>query len=118
LAKLPGTSVVSFQRDATWITQSLGQALGVGEGAADGGEDGDEGVDMGEGEEEVAEEVGSNFNPRYTGRDKRRFADPKKHRAYRKMLQHGMNKGFRLVRTALSSLSDPSSSIPYLLPTN
>ncbi|KIX92467.1 uncharacterized protein Z520_11787 [Fonsecaea multimorphosa CBS 102226] len=73
MAKLPGTQVVSFQRGATWITQSLGEALGVGE-------------------------VGSRFNPRYTRSDKRRFRNPEKHKAYRKMLQHGMNKGFRLFR--------------------
>ncbi|EXJ76662.1 uncharacterized protein A1O5_01170 [Cladophialophora psammophila CBS 110553] len=71
MAKLPGTQVVSFQRGATWITQSLGEALG---------------------------EVGSIFNPRYTKSDKRRFRNPEKHKAYRKMLQHGMNKGFRLFR--------------------
>ncbi|KIW90655.1 uncharacterized protein Z519_08438 [Cladophialophora bantiana CBS 173.52] len=71
MAKLPGTQVVSFQRGATWITQSLGEALG---------------------------EVGSTFNPRYTKSDKRRFRNPEKHKAYRKMLQHGMNKGFRLFR--------------------
>ncbi|KAL2419564.1 FAD-binding monooxygenase tazF [Exophiala dermatitidis] len=71
MAKLPGTQVVSFQRGATWITQSLGEALG---------------------------EIGSRFNPRYTSKDKRRFRDPEKHRQYRKMLQHGMNRGFRIYR--------------------
>jgi hypothetical protein len=102
MAKLPGTQVVSFQRGATWITQSLGEALGVGQGDPDP-EDHREaidghgvGVDMAQ-VDESDDEVGSNFNPRYTRTDKRRFADPEKHRQYRKMLQHGMNKGFRLV---------------------
>ncbi|OAL38186.1 hypothetical protein AYO20_02638 [Fonsecaea nubica] len=102
MAKLPGTQVVSFQRGATWITQSLGEALGVGDDGQpddEGVEDqemtnGDEGVDM----TEVGEEVGSKFNPGYTKADKRRFRNPAKHKAYRKMLQHGMNKGFRLFR--------------------
>ena len=104
MAKLPGTRIVSFQREATWITQSLGQALGVGdqgepepEEAADREmTNGDVGIDMAE-VEASDEEVGSNFNPRYTSRDRRRFRDPKKHTAYRKMLQHGMNKGFKMV---------------------
>ncbi|KIV86201.1 hypothetical protein PV11_01829 [Exophiala sideris] len=43
-------------------------------------------------------EIGSNFNPRYTRNDKRRFRDPEKHKQYRKMLQNGMNKGFRIFR--------------------
>lgn len=96
LAKLPGTEIISFQKGATWITQSLGDALGVGQGEPDPpGEEEDVGVDMAEiGSSD--EEVGSNFNPRYTKRDKRRFNDKEKHKAYRKMLQHGMNKGFKL----------------------
>ena len=48
--------------------------------------------------DEDDDQVGSSFNPGYTSLDKRRFADPEKHRAYRKMLQAGMNKGFRLYR--------------------
>ncbi|ETN44699.1 uncharacterized protein HMPREF1541_10369 [Cyphellophora europaea CBS 101466] len=71
MAKLKDTQIVSFQRNPTWITPSLGETL------ANTG-------------------VGSNFNPRYTKKDKRRFADPEKHKKYRKTLQHGMNKGFRL----------------------
>jgi hypothetical protein len=104
MAKLPGTQIISFQREATWITQSLGQALGVGDqGDPEPQENGDQemvngdvGVDMAD-VDASDEEVGSNFNPRYTSRDKTRFRNPAKHKAYRKMLQHGMNKGFRLV---------------------
>ncbi|OCT52556.1 putative sterigmatocystin biosynthesis monooxygenase stcW [Cladophialophora carrionii] len=105
MAKLPGTQIISFQREATWITQSLGQALGVGDqGDPEPQEKGDQemvngdvGVDMAD-VDASDEEVGSNFNPRYTSRDKARFRNPEKHKAYRKMLQHGMNKGFRLFR--------------------
>lgn len=98
MAKLNGTQIVSFQRNATWITQSLGQALGVTSGEPEPPDEDEEiGVDMAE-VDENDEEVGSNFNPAYTARDKRRFADPEKHKTYRKMLQHGMNRGFRLFK--------------------
>ena len=98
MAKLDGVQVVSFQRNPTWITQSLGQALGVSSGEPDTpGEDDEVGVDMTEVDEDD-KEVGSNFNPAYSARDKQRFANPEKHRAYRKMLQQGMNKGFRIYR--------------------
>jgi hypothetical protein len=107
MAKLKGTQIVSFQRGPTWITQSLGQTLGVPEhddsAEIDENENGipevtngDVGVDMAV-VSASDEEVGSNFNPRYTNKEKRRFQSKQKHRAYRKMLQHGMNKGFRLV---------------------
>lgn len=111
MAKLNGTQCVSFQREPTWITQSLGQALGVGDEVdsdgeefaengdqemANGNTNGDVGVDMTKVDPED-EEVGSNFNPNYTARDKRRFRNPEKLKHYRKMLQHGMNKGFRIV---------------------
>lgn len=100
MAKLEGVQVVSFQRNPTWITQSLGQTLGVSSGApeqADEDEDEDMGIDI----EEVPpdnELVGSNFNPAYSARERRRFQNPDKHRAYRKMLQHGMNKGFKIFK--------------------
>lgn len=98
MAKLEGTDVVSFQRNPTWITQSLGQALGVSSGEPEPPDEDEEvGVDMAEVDADD-EEVGSNFNPRYTRRDKRRFADPEKHKQYRKLLQHGMNRGFRLFK--------------------
>ena len=104
MAKLPGTQIVSFQRGPTWITQSLGQALGVGgQGDADVEENGDQemvngdvGVDMAE-VDASDEEVGSNFNPKYTAQERRRFQNPEKLKQYRKTLQHGMNKGFRIV---------------------
>jgi cation diffusion facilitator CzcD-associated flavoprotein CzcO len=96
MAKLERTSIVSFQRNPTWITPSLGETLaGTGGNAEEPAEDEAIGVDMDD-VSESDEEVGSNFNPRYTKRDKRRFQDPEKHREYRKMLQHGMNRGFRL----------------------
>jgi hypothetical protein len=115
MAKLDGTTVVSFQRGATWITQSLGEVLAGSSGDPDpkdepvNGEDeqnGSVGVDM-EDVSESDEEVGSNFNPRYTTSDRRRFRDQEKHRQYRKMLQQGMNKGFRIVSLSCSTLSFP-----------
>ena len=98
LAKLSGTQIVNFQKGATWITQSLGEALG-----ASGGEpsppDEDEpvGVDMAD-VSSSDEEIGSNFNPRYTRREKQQFRSKKRHTQYRKSLQHGMNKGFNLFK--------------------
>lgn len=109
MAKLDGTTVVSFQRGATWITQSLGEVLAGNSGNPDPDPDpadedvdgadeqnGHVGVDM-EDVSESDEEVGSNFNPRYTRDEKKKFRDKEKHRQYRKMLQQGMNKGFRIV---------------------
>jgi hypothetical protein len=93
MAKLEGVQIVSFQKGPTWITPSLGASLGVGEGEP---EPKDDGVDMAEVSEDD-DEVGSDFNPHYTRSDKRRFNDKEKHKAYRKMLQSGMNRGFRLV---------------------
>ena len=98
LAKLPGTQIVNFQKGATWITQSLGEALGVNEGESEPPAQQER---VGGNMEDVSpadEEVGSNFNPRYTQNDKRRFRDVGEHTKYRKMLQHGMNKGFALFR--------------------
>ena len=97
MAKLPRAQVTSFQKGATWITQSLGEALGVKQGEPEMPEEDEEvGVDMAN-VSESDEEVGSNFNPRYTRRDKRRFKNGQKHKAYRKTLQHGMNNGFKIV---------------------
>lgn len=101
MAKLAGTRIVSFQRGTTWITQSLGEILGANQGDPDPVDqqeivNGDVGIDM-EDVGESDEEIGSNFNPRYTRNDKRRFRNPEKHKQYRKMLQQGMNKGFRIV---------------------
>lgn len=96
IAKLNGTTVTSFQRGATWITPSLGSTLGVGEGEPDPSVKDADSVDM----EEVDaddDQLRNNFNPPYTESDKRRFNDKEKHNAYRKMLQHGMNRGFRVV---------------------
>lgn len=96
MAKLKDTQIVSFQRSRTWITPSLGETLASSDGKSqEEDEEEDAGVDMAD-VSESDEEVGSNFNPRYTKRDKRRFQDRKKHAAYRKGLQHGMNKGFRI----------------------
>jgi len=100
MAKLPGTQIVGFQRGTTWITQSLGEVLAGSQGEPEPQDqevvNGDVGVDMAD-VNESDEEIGSNFNPRYTTNDKRRFKDPEKHKQYRKMLQQGMNKGFRIV---------------------
>ena len=114
MAKLDGTTVVSFQRGATWITQSLGEVLAGNSGNpdqepadenADGADlkNGNVGVNM-EDVSESDEEVGSNFNPRYTRDEKKRFRDKEKHRQYRKMLQQGMNKGFRIVSCSFAPL--------------
>jgi cation diffusion facilitator CzcD-associated flavoprotein CzcO len=98
MAKLPGTQIISFQKGPTWITQSLGEALGVGEGEPDPPAlDEQVGVEMAE-VSSSDDEVGSNFNPRYRKSDKAHFSNPAKHNEYRKMLQHGMNKGFRLFK--------------------
>lgn len=98
MARLHGTQITSFQKGPTWITQSLGEVLGAGQGEPDPPPENQKvGLDM----VEVApsdEEVGSNFNPRYGKKEKTEFNDPNKHREYRKMLQHGMNKGFRLFK--------------------
>lgn len=96
MAKLEGVEVVSFQKTPTWITPSLGETLAnTGGNAPEPEEEEEVGVDMAD-VSESDEEVGSNFNPRYTHKDKRRFADPEKHKQYRKQLQHGMNRGFKL----------------------
>ena len=114
MAKLPEVDITAFQRNSTWITQSLGTTLGVGQGEPDEAPE-EEGVDMADVDEDD-DEIGSNFNPAYTSSDQRRFADKEKHKAYRKMLQAGMNKGFRLVRfrpclTIFSSSKDLSLTL-------
>ena len=95
IAKLKGVELTAYQRHSTWITQSLGTTLGVHAGEPEKKPEGDK-VDMSKVDEED-EQVGSNFNPGYTSSDVRRFENPESHKAYRKMLQAGMNKGFRLV---------------------
>ena len=104
MAKLPGVDITAFQRNPTWITQSLGAILGVGQGKPDDKPE-EEGIDMA-GVHEDDDQVGSNFNPAYTAADRRRFSDREKHKAYRKMLQGGMNRGFRLVSDILSALNN------------
>jgi len=117
MAKLDGTTVVSFQRGPTWITQSLGEVLAGTSGnqdPADGEVNGVQtendsvGVEMAD-VSDSDEEVGSNFNPRYSTSEKRRFRDKEEHRQYRKMLQQGMNKGFRIVSFLLSPCFQCSS---------
>lgn len=97
LAKREGTHITSLQKGPTWITPSLGSTLGVDHGQPDPPPEEEEGLDMADVDEDD-DQVGSNFNPNYTRSDKRRFHDKEKHKTYRKMLQHGMNRGFRLVR--------------------
>jgi hypothetical protein len=108
MTKLPGVDITAFQRNPTWITQSLGTILGVAQGEPDSQPE-EEGIDMAEVDED-ADQVESNFNPAYTSSDRRRFADKEKHKAYRKMLQGGMNKGFRLV-SKISTVTYISVSI-------
>ena len=97
MVKLDGTEVTSFQKGPTWITQSLGTMLAAAQGKPDLPNENQEiGVDMAEVDEDDGQ-VGSNFNPNYTKSEKRRFNQNEKHQAYRKMLQHGINQGFRMV---------------------
>lgn len=98
MAKLEGVEVVSFQRNPTWITQSLGQTLGVSSGEPEPSDESDEVRGSEKEADKDAQEVGSTFNPAYSARDKQRFADPEQHKQYRKMLQHGMNRGFKLFK--------------------
>jgi hypothetical protein len=95
LARLEGTEIVSFQRGPTWITPSLGTILGTGQNEPEPPKEQEDGVDTPGNDGD--EDTGSTFNPHYTQADKRQFNDPENHKAYRKMLQGGMNKGFRLV---------------------
>lgn len=90
LAKLKDTSIVSFQKGPTWISASLGEALGVTK--SDPPQPNMKKVD------ESDSDVGSNFNPRYTKEDQQKFSNPEELKEYRKMLQHGMNKGFKIYR--------------------
>jgi cation diffusion facilitator CzcD-associated flavoprotein CzcO len=87
LAKLKDTTIVSYQKGPTWISASLGEALGVTKKNPPQ-------PDMKK-VDETDSEVGSNFNPRYTDEDKERLRKPEEMKAYRKKLQHGMNKGFK-----------------------
>ncbi|TKA78566.1 hypothetical protein B0A49_01776 [Cryomyces minteri] len=95
MAKLEGTDVTSFQREPTWITPSLGSTLGIGNKDGDPDSEQDEKVDM-ESAKKEKKAVENNFNPSYSEADIARFSDKSEHREYRRMLQHGMNRGFRL----------------------
>jgi hypothetical protein len=63
----------------------------------------EDGIDMSEADRDDGQ-VESSFNPVYTSSDRKEFEDKEKHKAYRKMLQGGMNKGFRLVCDTLAKL--------------
>ncbi|KAL2009337.1 hypothetical protein VTN00DRAFT_7531 [Thermoascus crustaceus] len=94
MARLEGTQVTSFQRGPTWITPSLGSILG-GQAIRSKSENWHSEAVNGE---DGKEKGGDSFNPAYSKADIERFQDPEVHRAYRKMLQQGMNKGFRMFR--------------------
>lgn len=115
MARLEGTQVTSFQRGPTWITPSLGSILG-GQAIGSKSENGHSEAVNGE---DGKEKGGDSFNPAYSKADIERFQDPEVHRAYRKMLQQGMNKGFRMVGPLLrhiplllgvTVLTEPSSA--------
>lgn len=93
LAQLEGTEIVSFQRGPTWITPSLGEALGAN--PADGKQSKDDSLGS---NDTTDDSSATSFNPKYDSTDKENFHDKKTHTEYRKMLQQGMNKGFKLVR--------------------
>ena len=115
MAKLPGVDITAFQRNPTWITQSLGTIL-----AGDQREPNDKpekgGIDVADVKEDN-DHVESTFNPAYTSSDQERFADGEEHKAYRKMLQGGMNKGFRMVSEyqTMWGISVPLGESPLIL---
>ena len=115
MAKLPGVDITAFQRNPTWITQSLGTIL-VGDQGGPNNKPEKRGIDMADVDEDD-DHIGSNFNPTYTSSDQRRFADREEHKAYRKMLQGGMNKGFRMVseHRTTRNISVPLEDSPLIL---
>ncbi|OAL31231.1 hypothetical protein AYO20_08286 [Fonsecaea nubica] len=104
MVKLEGTTVVSFQRGPTYITPSIGETLDVKAGEL-GVNTEETSMENGNGHystEEIEDDDGegdSTFNPRYPRQVRRLFAtDKEKYRQYRKMLQQGMNKGYRFFK--------------------
>jgi hypothetical protein len=100
LAGLEGTQIFSFQRGPTWITPSIGMIMG----GAGGPEEPIEPVSRELSEEQnpvdfekKKRETADNPNPRYSEADIRRLNAPEELKAYRKRLQHEMNKGFHMV---------------------
>jgi Flavin-binding monooxygenase-like len=71
MAKLPGTTVTSFQRGPTWVFSRHTPAQLVGSDDP-------------------------SFNPEYRDCDKERFRDPEEMKKYRKVVQGGINKAFRM----------------------
>ncbi|SMQ46884.1 unnamed protein product [Zymoseptoria tritici ST99CH_3D1] len=71
MAKLEGSEVISFQRSPTWIVSRHAPARLLGRDDPDP-------------------------NPAYTEEDKAKFRDPEEMRKYRKAVQAGVNKGFKL----------------------
>jgi len=73
MAKLPGTTVISFQRKPTYIYYRMPPSKLLGRPNISG-------------------------NPEYTQEDKQRFREePGAHRAHRRMLVHRINKAFKMV---------------------
>jgi cation diffusion facilitator CzcD-associated flavoprotein CzcO len=71
MAKLPDTQVTSFQRGPTWVFSRMTPAQLVGSDDP-------------------------SYNPEYREEDKQRFEKPEEMKKYRKIVQGGINKAFRM----------------------
>jgi cation diffusion facilitator CzcD-associated flavoprotein CzcO len=71
MAKLDGTKVTSFQRGPTWVFSRMTPAQLVGSDDP-------------------------SYNPAYRDEDKEKFQDPKEMMKYRKVVQGGINKAFKM----------------------
>ena len=71
MAELPGTTVTSFQRGPTWVFSRMTPAQLVGSDDP-------------------------SYNPAYREEDKEKFHDPEELKKYRKVVQGGINKAFRM----------------------
>lgn len=69
MAKLPGTTVTSFQRGPTWVFSRMTPALLVGSDDP-------------------------SYNPTYRDEDKEKFRDPEELKKYRKVVQGGINSAY------------------------
>lgn len=90
MAKLPGTQVTSFQRGPTWVFSRMTPADLVGSDDP-------------------------SFNPVYREEDKQSFRDPETLKKYRKAVQSGINKAFRMfVKDSESNKSNTSFAIEQM----
>jgi cation diffusion facilitator CzcD-associated flavoprotein CzcO len=71
MAKLDGTTVTSFQRGPTWVFSRMTPAQLVGSDDP-------------------------SYNPTYRDEDKKKFQDPEELKKYRKVVQGGINKAFKM----------------------